>query len=82
MSEQKTQEQKPLGKLPREGEHIYVTIRSRCVKVGKEMVQLELEELFHNNIVKEPVFMWAPTGLITKQQMTVDNVKHATTPKA
>ena len=65
-------QQQPLGKLPNVGDHVFVTIRSRCVKIGPDKTQLELEELFHNGISDKPLYLWAPTALISKQNITID----------
>ena len=42
------------------GDIISVVVRAKVCQVGGEMVQLELVELYTNNIVPNPVFVWAP----------------------
>ena len=54
------------------GDIISVVVRAKVCQVGGEMVQLELVELYSNNIVNHPVFVWAPAEHIRSSQLPSD----------
>ena len=65
--------------LPRPGEYVYVTIRSKVIKIGPERTTLEFVELQEGGAVAEPVFASVPTALIEVEQQELRNLHNEVT---
>lgn len=49
------------------GVFVYLWMRCRVAQVAEQMVMLELEELFSNNITPDPIYLWTSREKIEKK---------------